>query len=98
MIVIAIVGSRSGCSCCYYGVLVALGGKDVTMVKGGHFVISSWRDLQQQQRFERQPLGGLQDLGGKNVMMTKVLTEDVSAMLMMIKNCTNKQTRVRLLL
>ena len=47
---IVIVDSRSGCSCCYYGVPVALGGR-------------------------------------QNVMVTKMLIENVLTLLMLIEDC-----------
>ena len=54
--------------------------------------IPSCRCLQQQQqqhhqRFKRQPLGGLQDLGEKDVMGAMILIEDVLTLLLLIKDC-----------
>ena len=43
-----------------------------------------WYCLQQQQRFEHQPLGGLQDLGEKDNMMPMILIEDVSTLLLLL--------------
>ena len=51
--------------------------------------IPSWRYLQQQQNFKRQPLGGLHDLEEKDgsIMVAMMLIEEVSTSLLMIKDC-----------
>ena len=52
--------------------------------------ILSCRCLQQQQlhqRFERQLLGGLQDLGEKDAMVAMILIENVSTWLILLKDC-----------
>ena len=67
MIAIAIVRSRSGCSCCC-GVLIAI------------VIVGSRSDCS-------CCCGDPVALGGKDVMVKKMLIADVSTLLLMIKDC-----------